>query len=212
MNTAYKITDADSYTRQGQPGETLWRPQEWHRATGPLDGPLCSNSWIHVYADPLLAVLHNPIHGNYQPDTMRLWVCEVGGPYKHDDLMKSGVRRCRVVEEMPMPNVTIINRVAYGILCAMSCYRAPEFTVWAEAWLSGSRTQAAARAAVARAAAARAAEARAAEAAAWAEARAAAAWSAAWSAAAAVWSAEAAARAAGDIDLISCAECAMTIV
>jgi len=176
--TIYKLTDADGRTF----GDTQWDEGIEHRASG--EGGLCGPGWLHAYEHPLLAVLHNPIHGNFQPDTMRLWEAETEdeNPLR-DGYMKLGVRHLRTVREIPVPVVTAGQRVRYAILCAMEVYSKPEWIMWAEGWLSGRDRSAAAAAAAAAIAAA----------AAWAVAW---AWVSAWArAAAAVLAAEAAVNA-----------------
>ena len=56
--TLYKLTDADGYTRRGEPGKTLWEPGVWHEAPG---GALCSAGVLHAYEDARVAILMNPI-------------------------------------------------------------------------------------------------------------------------------------------------------
>ncbi|KKL58315.1 hypothetical protein LCGC14_2226540, partial [marine sediment metagenome] len=58
--TLYKLTDSNDQTY----GKTQWGPGIEHAASG--KGPLCTEGWLHAYTDPLLAVLLNPIHGNYK--------------------------------------------------------------------------------------------------------------------------------------------------
>ncbi len=172
-----------------------------HEAPG--RGDLCTSGWIHVYDDPLLAVLHAPIHVS-DFNGYRLWECECSGETKADEQMKRGVQRCTTVREIPLPEVTTRQRVRYGILCAMEVCLDKAWRTWAEKWLSGENRTSADAASAARAAGAEAerAAADAAEAA-WAAADAAeAAWAAARAAARA---ARAAARAGKSLDLIAIA-------
>ena len=164
------------------------------------EGELCGPGWLHCYSDPLLAVLLNPIHADYE--NPRLFRARVGGKSMHDRGLKSGYTKMTLIEEIPVPAISTAQRVRFAILCAMKVYQDPGFVQWGENWLSGKdRSAEAARAAVRAAWAA--------EAAAWAAG--AAAW-AAGAAEAAARAAEAAARAAGaawaagaEIDLISIA-------
>jgi len=213
MTTRYKLTDADDRTR----GETQWGPGVTHEAPG--TGELCNSGWIHVYDDPVLAVLMDPIQGNFGADA-HLWRCECLGAERSDGT-KRGVASCTTVERVvDLPAVTTEQRVRFAILCAQEVCRDPAWRAWADGWLtgrdrnSGAAAARAAREAVAAAGAARAAAEAAAWAAAAAEAAAAeAAWAAAeaaaaaeaeaaWAAAAAAW---AAAAAAGKIDLVAMA-------
>jgi len=194
----YKLTDKDDRTQGG----CQWGPGVEHSGTG--EGELCGPGWIHAYEHPLLAILHNPIHANFDPTTMHLWECE-GEISKRDGQIKCGCKTLRTIREMPVPAVTLEQRVKYAILCALKVNTDAGFSAWAAAWLSGQdRTgQSAERmawAARAAADAARAAE-EAADAAEAARSALAAAWAAADAADAAAWAraaraaAEAAARA-----------------
>ena len=199
----YKFTDQNMQTHGG----CQWVLGEKKTTSG--EGELCGPGWLHCYADPLLAVLLNPIHADYE--NPRLFRARVGRKSKHDHGLKSGYTKMTLIEEIPVPAISTEQRVRFAILCAMKVYRNPGFVQWGENWLSGKdRSAEAAEAAWAAWAAARAAGA------AWAAARAAgAAEAAAWAvraAEAAAWAAraagaaEAAARAAeAEIDLISIA-------
>ena len=68
MAKLYKLTDSCGRTRDG----TRWGPGVSHSGTG--KGELCGPGWIHAYEHPLVAVLMNPIHANFQ--NPRLWEAE----------------------------------------------------------------------------------------------------------------------------------------
>ncbi len=57
----YKITDKNDRTYGG----CQWGKNVTHTADG--QGDLCSEHWIHFYTDRFLAVIFNPIHGDYDP-------------------------------------------------------------------------------------------------------------------------------------------------
>ena len=171
MQTAYKLTDEEGYTRRGKSGETLWRPGVVLRTNG--EGKLCGSGWVHAYEHPHLAILHNPIHANYQ--SPRLWEVEIDGTIKRDGQMKLGAAYCRCLREIPVPVVSHKQIIAYGILCSLEVYDEHSYVRWAKAWLTGADRSAAA---------------------AWAAGRAAWAEEAAWAAEEAAWAAEAAAGAA----------------
>lgn len=156
----YKLTDAQGRTRAGYDNE--------------------------LYEHPLLAVLLNPIHANFNPATMRLFAAE-GEIVAREGQLKCGVKSLTIVEEIPVPTMTTEQRVKFAILCAKEVCKDSTWNAWADKWLSGEdRSEAtAARAARAAARAARA------TAEATAEAAAAAAWAAtAWAAEQAEWAAE----------------------
>jgi len=149
MEIRYKLTKRDQTTYNG----FKWRKNKWYKTSG--EGELCSKGWLHCYKSQLLAILHNPAHANI--DNPRLWKCEVKGECKRSGDMKEGWTEMRLIEEMPVPEITIEQYVRYGILCAKEVYKDNAYTEWADAWLSG--TDRSAEAARAAAGAARAAEA-----------------------------------------------------
>ena len=176
MTTYYKLTYPEGTTFGG----TRWAPGVTHVATGAGTG-LCSDGFIHGCEHPLLALLHNPIHGNFQRP--RLWECESDDEPLRDGQMKLGVKSLTCIREMPVPEITLEQRVRYGILCAKAVYADPAWNRWADGWLDGTDRSAWAAAEAAEAA--------------WAATRAAnAASNAAWAARAANAASEAAARAA----------------
>ena len=155
----YKFTDQNMQTHGG----CQWVLGEKKTTGG--EGELCGPGWLHCYADPLLAVLLNPIHADYE--NPRLFRARVGRKSKHDHGLKSGYTKMTLIEEIPVPAISTAQRVRFAILCAMKVYQDPGFVQWGENWLSGKdRSAEAAEAAAEAAEAARAAEA--AEAAAWA--------------------------------------------
>lgn len=127
--------------------------------------------YIHAYEHPLLAALLNPAHADFS--NPRLWEAK-GRVTKRDGQLKCGCRSLTTVREVDLPKVTTIQRVAFGIYCALEVYSKPTFVKWANKWLRGEdRTEKAARAARAEWAA---------ESAAAGEVVSAAAWAAAWEA------------------------------
>ena len=190
--TTYKLTCQDNKTFGG----CLWGEDVTHETDG--KGSLCGPGWLHAYRNPLLAVFLNPIHANIKEP--RLWECIGEGEYLDDRGLKCGFTRLTTVREIPLPEVTTAQRIAFAILCAKEVCGDPEWCTWADNWLRGNdRTETAAWTA-----------ALAADAAVWAAARA-AALAAYWAADAdlAAYRAADAADVAADIDLISIAQKAM---
>jgi hypothetical protein len=97
---------------------------------------LCGPGWIHAYEHPLLAVLHNPTHADF--DDPLLWECETTdeNPLR-DGQMKIGVRNLTTIKKIPLPEVTNEQRIKYGILCALEVCSYEKFYVWAKKWLNG---------------------------------------------------------------------------
>ena len=150
---AYKLTDENGQTKNN----TQWGPGVSHTANGKTDQPLCSDGWIHFYSNSLVAVFMNPIHANFQ--SPRLWEAETSGEELHEPL-KSGCKTLTTIKEIPVPEVTLTQRIAFGILSVKEVYHDEKWNSWADKWLNGEdRTpkSAAARANAAAAAAAAAA-------------------------------------------------------
>jgi hypothetical protein len=140
-----KLTTQDMTTHNG----CEWTVGEWKETDG--SGDMCGPGWLHCCDDPLLAVLHNPIHAGI--DNPMLWEIEVGGEKKTDGL-KSAYTRMRIVKAMPLPEITTMQKIAYAILCAKEVCADKAWNAWADAWLSGKdRSKEAAEAAWAAAAA-----------------------------------------------------------
>jgi len=128
---AYKLTDENNQTY----GNCQWGENVEHRVEG--KGNLCTNGWIHFYKNPLLAVLLNPLHGDYNLDTAHLWECNASGKTKEDRGLKWGASRVKTIKRVKLPKVTTKQRVKFGILCALEVYHEKGFVKWANNWLSG---------------------------------------------------------------------------
>jgi hypothetical protein len=157
-------------------------------------GELCGPGWLHAYSDPLVAVLHNPMHAAIIYP--RLFKVECGGNFKDDSGLKCGYTSMKLIEEISLPGVNLTQQIAYGILCSLEVYRDSRYVTWAQDWLSGRNRAAAASASAATAAAITTAAATTTAAAASASAATAAADAAAYAAATAAITTTAAAAAA----------------
>jgi hypothetical protein len=92
----------------------------------------------------------NPIHAQFE--SPRLWEAESSGEELHEQL-KSGSKTLTTVRELPLPEVSKTQRIAFGILCAKEVCKHKAWNAWADKWLSGEdRTKESARAAASRAA------------------------------------------------------------
>ena len=139
----YKLTDGDGQTRNG----TQWGPGVSHSGTG--EGELCGPGWIHAYEHPLIAVLLNPIHADFQ--NPRLWEAE-GDVGLRDGQLKCGCATLTTIREIPLPEITAEMRVRFAILCAKYVRACSEWNAWADKWLSGEDRSAEAAAVASRAA------------------------------------------------------------
>jgi hypothetical protein len=128
----YKLTDQDGYTRRGECNETLWGDGVSHTATG-SGTKLCSAEVIHAYRSPEEAVFYNPIHADISAPIG--W--ESRGVVVADDGTKVGVKTMTALRRIELPTITTETRIRIGIRCAMLVYRNPDWTKWAERWLSG---------------------------------------------------------------------------
>ena len=118
MEIGYKLMDAQmrTFNRTCQ-----WALGVTKTVTG--RGDMCGPGWLHSYRDPLLAVLLDPIHGNYGSDA-RLFKVECGGRVKQDRGLKFGNAKQTLVEEVVLPRVTIWQRVQFAKNCAEFAARA----------------------------------------------------------------------------------------
>src|SRR5579863_2749505 len=141
QTTIYKITNKDGKTRPNMSNETQWGEGVTHTASG--GGEMCSANWLHGYASPLIAVLLNPVHGNYDSTTMKLWQCRaIVGIRKADKL---GCTSITTIKEINIPSFTTTQRVAFSLMVAKHVYKDAKFKVFANNWLSGKdRTESAA--------------------------------------------------------------------
>lgn len=124
----FKLTDKNNETR----GHTKWGRGVTHTASG--EGGLCGPGWIHAYTSPLLAVLLNPVHADF--DEPRLWLAR-GVVGKNKLGLKVGTTRLTTIKRIRLPRITCCHRVSFAIFCSLQVYHNPEFVRWAENWLSG---------------------------------------------------------------------------
>ena len=135
---AYKLTDEKMQTHNG----CQWTPGEWNETSG--EGELCGPGWLHFYESPELAALMNPIHANFKLPLC--WEADVEGEFKFDSCLKFGATRGQIVERAELPQYSMTQRVAFGILCAYP-FGSDSWRTWADKWLSGEdRAEAAAMA------------------------------------------------------------------
>ena len=131
---AYKLTDEDNQTRNN----TQWGENVTHEATG-NGKKLCTDGWIHFYEDPLVAMMMNPIHASF--NNPHLWEAEAEGEVLRE-ATKSGCKKLTTLKQIPLPEITLTQRVAFGILCALEVCADESFREWAKKWLSGKNRSA----------------------------------------------------------------------
>ena len=130
---AYKLTDQQCYTRRGEPGETLWESGVRHEITE-AGTRLCSNQVLHFYPSAAMAAFANSIGA--QIVNPRCFQVEVEDVVNRDGI-KGGCKVMTRGQEIPLPVLTLDQRIEIGIRCALTVYKDPGFQSWANAWLSG---------------------------------------------------------------------------
>jgi len=131
--TAYKLTDQDCYTRRGMSGETFWKLGVRHEITD-TGTRLCTNQVFHFYPSAAMAAFANPIGA--QIVNPRCFEVEVEDVVNRDSI-KGGCKAITRGQEVPVPVLTLEQRIEIGIRCALTVYKDPGFQSWANAWLSG---------------------------------------------------------------------------
>jgi hypothetical protein len=128
----YKLTNQDNTTRNN----TLWGEGVTHETDG--SGELCGPGWLHFYHTPELAVMMNPAHADIEKP--KLWECEAEGQFLDDHGLKGGCTKLTTLREIPLPDVTLEQRIRFGILCAQKAFggKSELWDEWATGWLSGS--------------------------------------------------------------------------
>jgi len=102
----YKITNRYDRTHGG----CQWGEGAEHTAPG--GGELCTAAWIHAYTDPLLAVLFNPVHANFDLGAAHLWEAE-GDVGIHAYGVKVGCTRLKTLRRIPLPDFPCAARVRF---------------------------------------------------------------------------------------------------
>ena len=126
---AYKLTDKNMQTYNN----TQWVLNKAKETSG--EGDLCGPGWLHFYSHPLLAVLLDSLHANF--NNPRLFEINAEGKIKKGNGLKFGCTKMTLVKELELPKVTLEQRVKFGILCALEVCNDANFVKWAQNWLDG---------------------------------------------------------------------------
>ena len=129
----YKLTNVLDQTR----GATQWGVGVTHRSLG-QGTAFCSPDLIHFYSSPLVALLHDPIHGNFGPDG-HLWQIDATQPVYDDRGLKLGARQVTTTQLLPRFELPTAARLHYAILCAKVVCSGRDWLAWANRWLLGKR-------------------------------------------------------------------------
>jgi len=132
MPIRYKLSTPNRTTHGGfkLPADGEW----FYPADCKGEPAQCSNTVLHHYADPRLAVLFNPIHADYAD--YRLFEIEIDEEIGTDGL-KGWCRAQRILRELPAPVITTEQRIAFAIYCVEPYYTDPVWQEWARKWMSG---------------------------------------------------------------------------
>ena len=120
MKIAYKLTDSEMRTHRG----FQWELGKWYETTGRWS--LYSPGWLHFYNDPLVGLFLNPVHANIK--NPRLFRAEVKGKFLNNRGLNCGYIKARLVEELPVPQISPVQRVRFAILCVKEVYKAKNGT------------------------------------------------------------------------------------
>ena len=125
----YKLTNQNLQTYEGCQWELGFKK------TTSGEGGLCNAGWLHYYHSPLLAVLFNPIHADIV--NPRLFEIKAEGKHLDDNGLKGGCTEMTLVKELKLPEVTLTQKIAFGILCVKEIVEDVAWNLWADKWLSG---------------------------------------------------------------------------
>ena len=126
----YKLTDSEGYTKNN----THWSVGTTHSLEVKLNPQLCSRDVLHAYTSPLLAALMYPAHIDFK-NTLCF---TVDGEIAVTDGTKVGCFSLTVTGTFVLPELSLTQRIAFGILCTLELLSGKDkkFTQWAEKWLS----------------------------------------------------------------------------
>ena len=130
MTKLYKITDSADQTRS----MCQWGEGVTIKTSG--EGEMCGTGFTHWYTDPRLAVLFNPIHGNFDLKTAHLWEGE--GEIIKTDGLKVGCIEATTLKRINFPTILTEQKVKFAILCILEVYNEEKFVRWAHNWLDGT--------------------------------------------------------------------------
>jgi len=125
--TVWKLTDQNMRTYNGY----QWTLDTKHIFPGV--GPLCTFGWCHAYLSAQLAVLLAPIHVMFDPPRLFEGRGVVGA---HDFQLKVGCSSLTLGREIKIPEITVRQRIAFGLNCALAVYQEEFFVRLAKKWLS----------------------------------------------------------------------------
>jgi hypothetical protein len=147
MPLLYKLTDQQNQTpipfcyckqafslEAARDKKLQWGPNVTHTITS--KNPDCGPDQIRTFAHPLTAMFLAPLSLQTSFDQPRLWTAE--GTISLDNTgLVIGCSNLTTLEEIPLPEISSNQRIAFAILCAREAETSPEWRRWADSWLSG---------------------------------------------------------------------------
>lgn len=97
-------------------------------------------SYIHGYKDPLVAAFLFPAIDWFTPGAKsipphHLWHGQTACPYR-DDGLRVHAKQIKIIDQIPMPEVTLLQRQRFALICAISLFHHANFVDWANKWLN----------------------------------------------------------------------------
>jgi len=130
----YKLVDTDYKSF----GSCCWKNGPLyvtHMESGGVDGE-CGPGWLHVYADPILGVMMDPIHANVGTGRILEVEC-LDATY-----LNGGKYICRAVtpvREIKWPLLDMEHRIRMALYCSMAVCSCVDYLSWAESYLEGNK-------------------------------------------------------------------------
>ena len=127
---AYKLLSQDMKSYDN----TKWKLNEIKEKSDKSKIGMCSSDVFHCYAHPILAILFNPIHADIE--NPRLFKIKIDG-ICNEDATKQASHSQMLYRELPIPEITLNQKIAFGIYCALTTCKKEGFITWANNWISG---------------------------------------------------------------------------
>jgi hypothetical protein len=139
----YKLTDQCYNTyKKTQWGFNVTHTLELIPDLMDMNKPLCSKYWIHAYNDPYIALFRNPADAAIANPI--IWEAEADDRYIKMEELKLGTKKLTTITIVNV-EVSLVQRIAFAILCAKKVYGNKKWNIWADKWLMNvDRTHAAA--------------------------------------------------------------------
>ena len=95
---------------------------------------LCSEGLFHYFLHPYFAVMFKE---KYRcEDYSKLYEVLPERKIIKDGSL-CGATKLTLIKQLEIPEVTLEQRISFGILCALEVYKEPRFVEWANNWLNG---------------------------------------------------------------------------